>query len=205
MLLGVSLMGERTPFLQEQQGHSLIIEQHLDEISQFQVAGHRSQAESIAPEPGSAEAISVIGLSERSLRRRKGSHISQKSRRSNKSDRSYQSDNKAIPNFSMTKQQGKPRCAFPTWRKAFSHEYLTECSLGTLETLVCSWNHEHNGCCNWHASLDQLADLVSYMRRWRMCHEVWPTCTPLWQCRECSALQFTDAEDFCSLCFATIE
>jgi len=189
LLLGVSLMGERTPFLQEQPVHSLIIEQHLDEIGQLRVAGNQLQAGGIALEQEQADCFSEIGLtlSDKSLRRRRGSH------------KSHKSASKA----SMAEQQGQHRCTFPPpWRKAFSHDYLKECSLSNLENLVCSWNHVHNGCCNWHAALDQLAELVTQMRRWHMCHERWPTSTPLWQCSECSALQFSAEDDFCSLCFA---
>jgi len=191
MLVGVALMGERAPFLQEHTTDSFIIEQYLDEIGQLRVAGKENMSGTVS-ELGATTSFPDAGsVMVHGLRRRRGSQLAA---------------SKAMPKINTTVEGVECRCAFPRpWKEAFSRNYLKECSMSNIENLLSSWNHAHKKCCNWHAALDRLARLVTQMHGWHTCDVEWPRCRPLWQCSACSALQFSAEEAFCWLCFAAKE
>merc|ERR1740123_1940457 len=86
-----------------------------------------------------------------------------------------------------------------------SSEYLSECSLELVESLVRSWNFEHSSCCAWHSGMQRLTALTQQMWHWHKCSANW-TPDVSWQCDYCSALHAEcQPDNYCWICSAQRE
>jgi len=213
MMLGISIMGERLPY--SESDHcvtSVLMEQHLDDIGHvFVIASERdAQINELAEvvQVKSSDSISEAYVAPIKSRRFKAT----RSRTSDSSTVTSVSSNHGniIANHHAELADLKtggigPRSSTSygdPWKKTPEEDkYLKECSLSQLEDLLCSWNHSHTFCCNWHISVDRLILYAKEMRGWKTCGDTWPINSPVWQCKECSALQFEEP-DSCWLCLS---
>jgi len=215
LLLGVSVMGERLPFMpQEVVYPSTLIEQNLDDHKELYVVQEKVELGGL-DEIASFDSVSVEGRRHRGLRKRKGSSISSFSGqwRIDQPKHEMHDLSQSTPCFATP---GLPKSQVPLGKDVDStigeehklpfrepwvpsEQYLDHCSLSILEDLMRSWNFPCRHCCNFHSAVRHLDGLVGTLRL-SACSNSWPGCEPRQQCGNCLAMLFDSDGDSCWIC-----
>jgi len=196
LTLGVAVLGEPAPIVNEVVRASVLVEQELNSLPATLRPAPIPEDE-VIEDLTEFDSISKAGLRNRQRRA--------------KSNRGTKSSCSSISNSSGITEPERPSnlpdnltpksSAYGSWKSSDESEaYLKECSMSHLEDLLSAWNFAHNGCCGWHSAAERLCQYANELRCWKTCRITWPQAIPIWQCKSCSALQFQD-EECCWLCY----